>query len=100
METLIDEVGRRLEMIFVRLFPHVEPADVPDASIFSVPEWDSMATLSLIVEAEDEFGLTIGFDAAEDIETFDDLYRTVIRTRRSPLAALFPPGWRERMLPC
>lgn len=100
MGTYIDDVGQRLEMIFTRLFPYLEGADVHSASIYTVRDWDPIATLSLIVEAEDEFGLDIGFEAAEDIETFGDLYRTVIRTRLAPFSGSLPPGWVGRPLPC
>lgn len=87
-----DNVAQRLEHIFARLFPGVEARHIRRASIHSVRDWDAIATLSLIVEVEDEFGLAIGFDAAEDIETFGDLYCAVIRTRPLPFPTGFPPG--------
>ncbi|HQU12261.1 MAG TPA: acyl carrier protein, partial [Acidiphilium sp.] len=52
------------------------------ASMTSVRDWDSIATLSLIVEAEEEFGITIGLDSADVVESFDDLCGVVVRSRR------------------
>lgn len=97
MNTLTDDVAQRLERIFARLFPYLEGGDIRHASVHTVRDWDAIATLSLIVEAEDEFGLAIGFDAAEDIETFDDLYYSVICTRLAPFSSAWAGG---RNLPC
>lgn len=97
MNTMTDDVAERLELIFVRLFPCLESTDIRRASVHTVRDWDAIATLSLIVEAEDEFGLAIGFDAADDIETFEDLCYSVICTRLSP----FSRAWDgSSSLPC
>lgn len=93
MGSAMDDVRPRIEMIFARLFPGLDGDDILGASIYSVRDWDSIATLSLIVEAEDEFGISIGFDAAEDIETFGDLCRTVVQTYRNAPDAPPPRGW-------
>lgn len=97
MNTMTDDVARRLEVIFARLFPFLEGRDIRRAAVGTVRDWDAIATLSLIVEAEDEFGLAIGFDAAEDIETFDDLYYSVICARLSPFSSAWAGGG---SLPC
>lgn len=71
-------VHRLLSEIFARLFEDMTPADAPFASIATVPDWDGLTTLSLVVEAEDTFGLDLGFDLAEEITSFADLYAHVV----------------------
>ncbi len=76
-----DDIATRVAMIFARLVPDLPQSEIPVASMRSVRDWDSIATLSLIVEAEEEFGITIGFDSADVVESFDDLCRIVLRRR-------------------
>ncbi len=85
-----DDVAARVAMIFARLFPDLAPNEIPAASMTSVRDWDSIATLSLIVEAEEEFGITIGLDSADVVESFDDLCRVVVRNRRISFADIPP----------
>ena len=75
-------VHRHLAEIFARLFEDMTPAAAPFASIDTVPDWDGLTTLSLVVEAEDEFGIELGFDLAEEITTFTDLYAHVVMALR------------------
>ena len=77
-----DDVSARVGMIFARMFPDLAPTEIERASTRSVRAWDSIATLSLIVEAEEEFGITIGFDRLAAIESFSDLCHLVARLRR------------------
>lgn len=73
-------VHRLLSDIFACLFDDVTPADAPLASIATVPDWDGLTTLSLVVEAEDTFDIELGFDLAEEITSFADLYTHVVMT--------------------
>lgn len=101
MGATTDDVAQRLELVVARLFPCLEGKDIRRASIHTVRDWDAIATLSLIVEAEDEFGLEIGFEVAEDIETFQDLCESVMHARLSPFSGLFADDWGDRRpLPC
>ncbi|ABQ31906.1 acyl carrier protein [Acidiphilium multivorum] len=83
-----DDVSARVGMIFARLFPDLAPTEIARASTRTVRAWDSITTLSLIVEAEDEFGIVIGFDRMAAIESFSDLCHIVARLRREQLGRL------------
>ena len=77
-EITMDTVRHRLSDIFARLFEDLAPEDARGASVATIPDWDGLTTLSLIVEAEDEFGIDLGFDMAEEIMSFSDLYDQVL----------------------
>lgn len=77
-EMTMQTVQHQLSDIFVRLFEDMAPEDVRHASITTIPDWDAMTTLSLIVEAEDTFGIDLGFDVADEIMSFSDLYAHVV----------------------
>lgn len=77
-ETTMQTVQHQLSDIFVRLFEDMAPEDVRQASVTTIPDWDAMTTLSLIVEAEDTFGIDLGFDVADEIMSFSDLYAHVV----------------------
>lgn len=91
--SMSDELTPRIEMIFTRLFPELREAEIFRASIHSVREWDEIATLSLIVEAEDEFGISIGFESADDIESFVDLCDAVRKGFGRQAGATDPASW-------
>jgi acyl carrier protein len=57
----------RLLNCFEAVFPELPPDDVPTAAIASMPEWDSLATVTLMSLIEEEFSITISTD---DLELF------------------------------
>lgn len=57
----------RLLNCFEAVFPELPPDDVPTAAIASMPEWDSLATVTLMSLIEEEFDITI---SANDLEMF------------------------------
>lgn len=57
----------RLENCFDAVFADLELGDLRKASVASVPEWDSLATITLMALIEEEFGITISTD---DLELF------------------------------
>lgn len=78
----MDSSQHRLSNIFARLFEDVGPEDARCASIATIPDWDGLTTLSLIVEAEDEFDIDLGFDLADEILSFSDLFAHVVIAMR------------------
>jgi acyl carrier protein len=53
------EMEKRLASCFSAVLPELIPAEILHASADSVPSWDSVATLNLIMVIEDEFGIEI-----------------------------------------
>lgn len=88
MDMVIDRIDERLAGVFVRLFPQIDMKAAFSASIDTIADWDSICTLSLIVEAEEEFGIEIGFCDADAIESFSDLYRIVVCRLEYPFPGL------------
>jgi serine O-acetyltransferase len=56
-------LGARLARCFAAVFGELSPEEIPQASISSMPEWDSMASMTLVALIEEEFELRI--DAPE-----------------------------------
>lgn len=53
-----------------------EPVDVsPETELRSLPEWDSLAALGVIVMFDVEYGKTIVGDDLKDCVTITDLYK-------------------------
>ena len=48
-------------------FTNLTPAEIPRASMATVGEWDSMASVTLIAVVQEEFGIEV---APEDYERF------------------------------
>jgi len=63
----MSQTDTRLLNCFEAVFPELPPDDVPSAAIASMPEWDSLATVTLMSLIEEEFHITISTD---DLEMF------------------------------
>ena len=61
------DLERRLILCFGTIFPELSEEQIRTADSLSVPGWDSLATVTLINVAEEEFGMQID---VEDIERF------------------------------
>jgi acyl carrier protein len=55
----------RLMKCFAAVFPDLPPEAMPDARPETVPAWDSISNVTLLVVIEEEFGMAV---APEDIE--------------------------------
>jgi acyl carrier protein len=51
----------------------------PDTKFKEMPEWDSMAALSLVIMASDQYSKEITGDDILNIETIADLYNYLIK---------------------
>jgi acyl carrier protein len=52
-------VNARLARCFSAVFPSLEAGAVATASVDTVSEWDSLASLTLVAVIEEEFSITI-----------------------------------------
>ena len=63
----MSQMESRLLGCFEAVFPDVAREDIPTAAIASMPEWDSLATVTLMSLIEEEFAIAISTD---DLELF------------------------------
>jgi acyl carrier protein len=68
-----ERVQKRLSRIFCEVFPALTPAEAPAATMASVAGWDSIATLTLFMQCEADFGIKIGYDRIAETKSFVDL---------------------------
>jgi acyl carrier protein len=53
------ELDDRLTRCFASVFPALSPVQIRAASVETVPEWDSLAAVTLIAVLEEEFNTSI-----------------------------------------
>ena len=61
----------RLVRCFSAVFPEIDEHAIPTASVDSAPEWDSLASLTLVAVVEEEFGITIDDLDLVELHSFD-----------------------------
>jgi acyl carrier protein len=69
----MDDVARRLEACFAGVFPELTPAEIRQASMASLPAWDSMATVTLLGLIEEEFEIEADLDELGDALSFETI---------------------------
>ncbi len=70
-----ERIQKRLSRIFNKAFPTVQPADAPAATMDTVAGWDSIATLTLFMLCEEDFGIKLGYDRIAETKSFSDLFK-------------------------
>jgi acyl carrier protein len=60
----------RLVRCFASVFPNLTPAQIPGASIDTVAEWDSLATMTIVALLEQEFGAKIELFDLPELSSF------------------------------
>jgi acyl carrier protein len=66
----MDEIHGRLTKCFQLVFPELTDAKIPAATQSSVPEWDSVASITLLNVIEDEFQITMDLEMAPEFDSF------------------------------
>ena len=64
------ELTKRLVRCFAAVFPNVPAERIPEASVDNVPEWDSLASVTLIALLDQEFGVQIDFLDLPELTSF------------------------------
>jgi acyl carrier protein len=54
-----DRIDDRLTECFAAVFPSLTPDEIQRSNSLSIPEWDSMATVTLVALINEEFGIEI-----------------------------------------
>jgi acyl carrier protein len=68
----MDESKERLAQCFRVVFPSLkEDAEIFAATRATVPEWDSVAAITLVNVLEEEFQMEMDFEVLADLTSFD-----------------------------
>ena len=78
----MDELDGRLSTLFLATFPSLNPIIVRQACRNSVPEWDSIALVTLMTLIEEEFGQQFDFEDAADWTSYSQI-RDAVKERLS-----------------
>jgi acyl carrier protein len=70
----MDDAHARLVMCFSNVFPSLPTAEIPTTSMISVEEWDSVATVTLLVVIEEEFEVQFEPGDLEVMVSFDSVW--------------------------
>ena len=63
---------------FVANILNVDVAEINmDTTFNSIPEWDSIMQLRLVMEIEDHYNVQIPFDETENIHSLGDFYQYI-----------------------
>lgn len=66
----MNDVMTRLVNCFKAVFPDLSDAEITRASLTSVTDWDSVASVALITVVEEEFGLQFPAEEMENLTSF------------------------------
>jgi acyl carrier protein len=72
-----ERLNKRLRRIFTSVFPDLDADAAPEATMANVKGWDSMATLALFMQCEEDLGLKIGYDRIAETKSYADLYALI-----------------------
>jgi len=67
----VDEIQRRLSKCFCTVFPMLRNAQL--ASIDTLPDWDSVAHLTLLAVIGEEFGVELDLEAFQEKTSFNSI---------------------------
>lgn len=66
----MDNVERRLVRCFSSVFPSLNEDQIRNASVDSVPDWHSLASVTLISVVQEEFGVQVGLTDLPNLVSF------------------------------
>ena len=70
-------VKARLRDCFAAVFPSAAPSELEQASIETLPDWDSLATVRLVAVVEEEFGVVLELEDLEQLSSFERVHQLV-----------------------
>ncbi len=79
----MNEIRSRLIRCFAAVFPQVPEEHIPTARQDSTEGWDSIATVTLFALIEQEFGIELGFEELENLESFTRIHDCLSRRAAS-----------------
>ena len=66
----MDDLEPRLTACFAAVLPELKPAEITGATAASVPNWDSVATVTLLAVIEEEFGISLAEENPACFESY------------------------------
>jgi len=66
-----DDTRSRLIECFAVVFPELSEEEIPRASVTSVANWDSVASVTLMSVIEEEFGVELDAEGLEQLVSFE-----------------------------
>jgi len=71
----MNEIRARLNRCFAAVFPDLSRNQCETATVQSVKDWDSIATVTLVGLVEEEFACSIALEDLPNLDSFEKLYR-------------------------
>ncbi len=68
-----------LQQCFSTVFPDLPPDDLASAVLDATPQWDSLATVTLVTVMEEEFGIAIDYNDFPKLTS----YRSILEYLRA-----------------
>jgi len=78
---LSDPCSRLLEC-FAVVFPELNEVQILGSSVDSVPDWDSLASVTLYSLIEEEFGVEIDIDDLDGLISFEGILNYITAIKR------------------
>ncbi len=69
----MSDLEQRLAGCLLTVFPDLSPEQFSDASTLTVKAWDSVATLTLLMLIEEEFGVPTDYDKVEELVSYRNI---------------------------
>lgn len=67
---------------FAKIFDDIEVSSITPHTMFrELEDWDSIAGLSLIAMADEEYDVTLNAEDMRKCQTVEDLYKTVVNKK-------------------
>jgi acyl carrier protein len=67
------DIESRVRDCFRNVFPDVDPARLPEASLEVTPQWDSVAHVTLLAALAEEFGTEMDDDWFSSLTSYQDV---------------------------
>jgi acyl carrier protein len=67
------DVRKKLTDCFRVVFPSLPAASIPNASVATVPAWDSVAAINLLQVVEEEFQKEVDIARLAELDSFESL---------------------------
>jgi len=69
----MNELEEKLSDCFQAVFPQISRSEIPGTSMKLNPDWDSMATITLVSLIEESFGIETQPDDIEHLTSFESI---------------------------
>jgi len=63
-------IRQRLVLCFANVFPNLPEHSFPDASLATLPDWDSVAQVTLLSAISEEFGIEMEMSDFESLNSY------------------------------